>query len=190
MVTSRRSRRASGGSQTEKPNHWFDIAIVVQQQVATLDAEGPDDKIDRLADRAAPAAEKAVVRRRLNRQVGVEQRHSLKSPQAALDEASFSLGPQSLQDFAQDQIADQQRYGWYQRAEPADRTGHVSFSVKPRYRRITALRDPADFRPVTLPMDLSCEVRDLFLFLDADQHSQRGLGRCPLGLEAREAPSA
>ena len=60
MCRAARPRRASGGSQTEEANHWFEIAIVVQQQVATLDAEGADDKIDRLADRAAAAAEKAV----------------------------------------------------------------------------------------------------------------------------------
>ena len=86
-------RRASDGSQTEEANHWFEIAIIVQQQVATLDAEGADDKIDRLADRAAPAAEKTEVRRRSDCQVWVEQRHRLKSPQAALDEAGLSLGP-------------------------------------------------------------------------------------------------
>ena len=80
MCRAARPRLVSGGSQTEKANHWFEIAIVLQQQVATLDAEGADDKIDRLADRAAPAAEKAVVRRRFDRQVGVEQRHRLKSP--------------------------------------------------------------------------------------------------------------
>src|SRR6266446_10338195 len=100
MCRAARPQRASGGSQTEEANHWFEIAIIVQQQVATLDAEGADDKIDRLTDRAAPAAEKAMVRRRFDRQVGVEQRHRLKSPQGALDEAGFSLGPQSLQDFA------------------------------------------------------------------------------------------
>src|ERR1700730_13145520 len=59
----------SGGSQTEEANHRFEIAIVVQQQVATLDAEGANDKIDRLADRAAPAAEEAGGRRRFDRPV-------------------------------------------------------------------------------------------------------------------------
>ena len=105
-------------------NSFPGAAIIVQQQVATLDAEGADDNIDRLADRAALAAEKAVVRRRFDRQVGLEQRHRLKSPQAALDVAGLSLGPQSLQNLAQDQIADQQRNHRYQLAEATDRTGH------------------------------------------------------------------
>src|SRR6266478_2453854 len=155
MCRAARPRRVSGGSQTEKANHGLEIAIIVQQQVATLDAEGADDKIDRIADRAAPAAEKAVIRRRFDRQVGVEQRHRLKSPQAALDEAGFSLGAQSLQDFAQDQIADQQRYRWYQLAEAADRTGHGVAQVADPNRGIDEDHGPP--RPRRLSSRSPCQ---------------------------------
>ena len=93
MCRAARPRLVSGGSQTEKANHWFEIAIVVQQQVATLDAEGADDKIDPLADRAASPAGKAVVRRRLTARSGsssdtVSNRRKPRSTRRGL-----SLGP-------------------------------------------------------------------------------------------------
>src|SRR5436305_11265374 len=80
---------ASDCLQTEKLHHWLEIAIVVEQHMAARDAERPDDDIDRLADRMAPASQQAVIRRRLHSQFGVEQRHSLEPPQPTLDQSRF-----------------------------------------------------------------------------------------------------
>jgi len=44
--------------QTEEALHRLEILIIMQQGVTALDAERPDDNVDRLANRDALSAEK------------------------------------------------------------------------------------------------------------------------------------
>src|SRR5438067_8939181 len=121
----------------------------MEQHVAARNAERPDDDIDRLADRMAPASQQAVIRRRLHSQFGVKQRNGLELPQPTLDQSRFPFGSQPLQDLAQDQITDKQRYRRDQFPQPADGFRRDVVQVIDPNRAIDedhGVRGPADSR--------------------------------------------
>ncbi len=88
--------------------HRFEIAIVMQERMATLDAEGPDQDIDRFAHRHALAAQEAIVGRRADGQIGAGQRNEIKSAHRLLDLIRLAVRPQPLKNLAKDEIADKQ----------------------------------------------------------------------------------
>jgi len=90
----RRIRRSAIPKTLHRPK----IAIAVQQGVAALDTEGADNEVDRLADRDPPAAQESVVHGRFDRQLRIEQRDGLETPQRPFDESRLRLIPQTLQD--------------------------------------------------------------------------------------------
>jgi len=74
-------RRASGGSQTEEANHWFEIAIVVQQGVATLNAVRADDQVVSRMNCNAPGAQDAKVPGCLHSNVFTQHRNDIEYAQ-------------------------------------------------------------------------------------------------------------
>jgi hypothetical protein len=80
----------------------------MQQRMAPLDAECPNDEIDRPPNRKSAAAQVSIVCRGLHGQSRIKQSHDFKLAQCLLNQLCFSIGAQPLQDLAEDQIADKQ----------------------------------------------------------------------------------
>ena len=55
------ARHGSRDLETKMLLHWSEIAIIVQQRVATLDAKGADDDVGRFPDRDARFSQLAIV---------------------------------------------------------------------------------------------------------------------------------
>src|SRR5258708_7946086 len=82
QIYSRASGKCPGPSavvlchhETEMLLHRREIAVIVQQRVAMLDAEGPDNDIGRLADRDAQLSQLAIVSGSARGKIGIEERH-------------------------------------------------------------------------------------------------------------------
>ena len=74
-----------------------------------FDAEGPDDEIGGLADRNTQFPQLAVVAGGVRGQFSVQELHNSIRTQSAFDAQSVSLIPGPLENFEQDEIADQER---------------------------------------------------------------------------------
>ena len=90
--------------------HRLEIAILVQQRVAVLDAVGADDQIRRLADRAVGSPQDAVVSRHLNRQGFTEHRHNLEVTQLAAKSRGMRFVACASQHLQQDDVAHQKLF--------------------------------------------------------------------------------
>lgn len=82
--------------------HRIEVAIVVQQGVMVRDAEGGDDEVGGFADGNAEGAQRAVMLRRLHRQIRAQQRHHRVLAQRLFDPHSLGFVPRTLQHFQQD----------------------------------------------------------------------------------------
>ena len=112
-----------GGLQTEKASHRREVTVAVQQGVTALDGECADEEVYRLSDRDPAAAQKSVVRGGLYGELCVNKRYDFKLAQRIFHQPRFRIGAQTLQDLADDQIADQQRRCRDKLSQPADRLG-------------------------------------------------------------------
>ena len=74
-----------------------------------------------LADGNSVRAQKAIIGGCGYRQPRIDQGNDLKLPEAELDEPSLGLGAEPAEDFAKDQVADQQRRFRHQRAQLQNR---------------------------------------------------------------------
>jgi len=65
----------------EWPSHQLEIPVAVQQGVTALDTNCADNEVNRLADRDTAAAQESVIRGLVDRQLRIEQRYGVKTPQ-------------------------------------------------------------------------------------------------------------
>ena len=105
--------------------HRLEIAVVMQENVVTSDAECADDHVDRLPDGDATRPQEPVIAGSLDGDRFVEHRRDGKMPQGALDPGGMSVVPGALQDFEENEIAGQDPVvvGFNQLAQPDNRRG-------------------------------------------------------------------
>src|SRR5882724_9371624 len=75
----------SDDQQAEVGREGIEIAIVVQQAVPALDAEGRYDEVGGLANRNSPATQHPIVRRRLHGNRTVQHLRDPEHPKLSLD---------------------------------------------------------------------------------------------------------
>ena len=95
-------RRVEMGSSDREPEvalHEIEIGILVQQDVAVLQAERPYDDVDRLADRGARPAHRTIVSSCRHREIVIEHAAEGELPEVALDPGRMSLVTRTLQHF-------------------------------------------------------------------------------------------
>ena len=85
-----------------------EITIAVQQRKAIKDAAGGDQRIDRLADRNAEAAEMAIVAGGFNGDAVVTDRYPVELGHPGQHLLEVSRAPGALQDFREDQVTNEQ----------------------------------------------------------------------------------
>src|SRR5260370_41583289 len=95
---------------TEMFLHRREIAVIVQQRMAILDAEGTNDNVGRLANRDAQISQLAIVPGGARGKGGIQERHESISAQSAFNARRMGLVPCALKDLEQDEIADQKRF--------------------------------------------------------------------------------
>ncbi len=88
--------------------HRIEIAVIVQQRMAVLDAKRANDQVNGLADRDALSPQGTIIVCRLDRDFRVEHPDNIEVVQLAGDPLSMSLVPCALQDLKQHNIADQE----------------------------------------------------------------------------------
>jgi hypothetical protein len=76
--------------------HRRKIAVIVQQRMATFDAEGADDDVSGLADRDAEFSQLAIVAGGTRCQVGVQKRDEGINAQSAFNARRVGLVPGAL----------------------------------------------------------------------------------------------
>jgi len=112
--------------------HRRKIAVIVQQRMATFDAEGADDDVGGLADCDAQFSQLAIVAGGTRGQVGVQERDESITAQSAFNARRVGLVPSALKDFEQDEITDQE---WFPRG--------CGFEFRGRQRSMAAqVRNP------------------------------------------------
>ena len=94
--------------ETEMLLHRREISVVMQQRVSML-AESADDDAGGLADRDAQFSQLAAVPSGARGQIGTQQRHNHILTQSTLNMRGMGLVPCALEDFEQDEVADQPR---------------------------------------------------------------------------------
>src|SRR6185437_3141110 len=122
--------------------------------MAAFDAERGDDQVDRFSDGNSAPAQMPVVRGCPDRELGIAERDDLEAPELPLDEPSLRLRPQTLQYFAQNEIAHQQWRHLDITVEALDRRRRDPVQVIDPDRAIDEdhrRNDPAGFRPSRLP---------------------------------------
>ena len=105
--------RVTDGSDNVETEVLFDrrkVAVVVEQRMAMLDAEGADDDVSGLTNRNAQFSQFAIVAGGAWGEIGTQHRDERVTTQTALDARGMRFVPGALQDFEQDQITDQQRH--------------------------------------------------------------------------------
>ena len=112
--------------------HRSEVAVIMQQDVAMLDAESADDDVRGLADGDAQRPQLAIIAGGTGREITIEKRYDRIPAQSALDALSMGFVPGTLKDLEQDKIADQQRF-----------TAGCGFQFGNRRRSMSAqVRDP------------------------------------------------
>src|SRR4051812_4225120 len=104
--------------------HGFEIAVVVKQRAAALDAECANDDIVRLADRYPHISKTPVIPGDARREIGIEKRHDVELAQSTLDARRVRFVSRALKNFHEDEVAD--KY-W--------RRDHRGFEFRGRQRR-------------------------------------------------------
>src|ERR1700674_2999558 len=102
------------------PRHRMEIAIVVEQRPAVLDAPGADQQIDGLADGDPPPAQGTEIARRCDGNRVAGHWHDFEAAQQGLDLSSRPLAVKALQYLAQHQIPDDDLVRAEERAQPPD----------------------------------------------------------------------
>jgi hypothetical protein len=100
--------------------HRVEIAVVVEQRRAILDAPGADQKVDRLAHRNAEPAQGTKITGGKDRIAIPGHRHDVEAAQQRFDFARCPLAGETLQNLAQHQIANNdliRSEDWTQRAD-------------------------------------------------------------------------
>jgi len=92
--------------------------------MAPLDAKGADNQTDRSTKRIPSAAQEPIICRGLHGQFGVHQRHDFKFTQCFFDEFRLRVVAHALQNFAEDEIPNQQFIPRNQRAQMRYRPCH------------------------------------------------------------------
>ncbi len=87
--------------------HVREIAVVVQKVVLVLDTVRADDQIDGLPDRDAYRPQPAVICRRAHGQLDIKHRREIETAQQRFDARRLPIVAHALQDFANDDIADE-----------------------------------------------------------------------------------
>jgi hypothetical protein len=93
----------SRGHETKIFLHRCEIAVIMQQGMAMLDAKGADNDIGRLADRDAQRSQLAIIPSDARRKIAIEKRYKRIPAQAALDALSMGFVPGALKDLDQDE---------------------------------------------------------------------------------------
>jgi hypothetical protein len=89
----------------------------VQQPMVVLDAERADDEVRSFANRDAQIAQGAVIPGDARREIGAQKRHNFVLAQSSSDASGVSFVPSALQNFEQDEVADQKRFLFCRRFE-------------------------------------------------------------------------
>lgn len=93
--------------QAEVAHHGIEVPVVVQQTMAALDAEGSYDDVNGFPDGDAEAAQGSAVMRADNRHTLIKHGCDGEAPKAALDPGGVRVVAGALQDFQEDQVANQ-----------------------------------------------------------------------------------
>src|SRR5882724_7214015 len=96
---------ASNGDQTEVGRETIEIAIIVQQAVPALNAEGRDDEVGGRANCDSMSSERPIVSRRLHGDAVVEHAFDFELAHFPLDLLGVQIVARPLQNFEQDNIA-------------------------------------------------------------------------------------
>lgn len=88
-------------------NHRLEIAVLMEEGVSTLDAEGADDEIRRLANCYAEASQAPIILGGLRRERGVEHPGDAKLPELSFDRSSMPLAICAAQHFEKDDVPDE-----------------------------------------------------------------------------------
>lgn len=91
-------------------HHRREVTVIVQQTVAMLDTECRYHKVRRFADRDPDAPQPAIVARDAGSKVAIQERYNDVIAQRTLDPYGMRLVPCPLEDFEQDEVADQKRF--------------------------------------------------------------------------------
>ncbi len=89
--------------------HRREIPVVVQQQVATFDAESADDDVGGLANRNAQLSQFAIVPGCTRSKIAIQQWHEGVPAQSAFNARGMGVIPGALKKFQQNKIADEKR---------------------------------------------------------------------------------
>ena len=176
--------------ETEMFLHRREIAVIVQQRVAMLDAECADDEVGRLADRDAQLSQLAIVPGGARGEIGIQKRHKSIPAHSAFDARSMSFIPGALKNLEQDEIADQERFptrGGFQFGSGGVRSprkiGDPDGAIDENHAGVAAAL--THFVQVAFPPQ-SLEVRErLDLLAYPDQQSQALFDRGSFGRQAR-----
>ena len=90
--------------------HRREIPVVVQQQVATLDAESADDDVGGVPNRNAQLSQFAIVAGCTRSKIAIQQWHEGVPAQSALNARGMGVIPGALKNFQQNKIADEKRF--------------------------------------------------------------------------------
>src|SRR3984893_14079306 len=116
----RLSRRHRQLDQPEMARHGMEIAIVVEQGPAVLDAPGADQEVDGLADSDPAPAQGAEIARRRDSDRVAGHRHNFEAAQQGLDFSSRPLAVKPLQHLAKHHIPHDNLVRAEDRAESPD----------------------------------------------------------------------
>ncbi len=89
--------------------HRDEIAVVMQQSVSMFDAESADDEVGGLANGNAQFSQLAIISSSERGQVGSQQRYKQILTQSAFNTRGMGPVPSALENFEQDNVADQER---------------------------------------------------------------------------------
>src|ERR1700734_1523791 len=90
--------------------HERKISVVMEQPMVVLDAECADDEVCCLANRNAQISQRAVLPSDWRREVGLQKRHDDILAQSLFDASGMGFVPSALENFEQDEVADQKRF--------------------------------------------------------------------------------
>jgi hypothetical protein len=107
--------RALQNLQPQMRVHRVEIAVVVQQRVALLDAERANDQVGRLADGDALAPQHAVIMRRLHGNSLIQHRHDIERSQVPRESNRMGFIARALQHLQHDNVTDQESFSPEQR---------------------------------------------------------------------------
>lgn len=100
--------------------HGVEVAIVVQKEMASLETKRRDHEVDRFADGDAALAQQSIVRGRARRERLVQHAFDCELAQRSFDARRMRLVSRSLQNFKQNNVADEDRARVFDRVQLSD----------------------------------------------------------------------